>query len=121
LPDRNPFCDIKSRDDPRNDVVVCTRIRPRLEKEKKENLMETFIARNPFTFAAEVSFTFKNEARVNYNKFTADLVFGKNDADEELFEKVGEPLISISLLGGCGLFISYGQTSSGIQEPLVMF
>ena len=113
LPEKNAFCDVKSRNDPRNDVVVCARIRQRLEKEKRENLMETFIARNPFTFAAEVSFNFKNEARVNYNKFTADLVFGMNDDDAELFERVGEPLIDIIQIGGSGLFISCGQTSSG--------
>ena len=65
LPQRNSFSDKKSRNDPRNDVVVCTRIRSRTEKEKRESLMESFIARNPFTFAAEVSFTFKREASSN--------------------------------------------------------
>ena len=113
LPDRNVFCDVTSRNDPRNDVVLCARIRPRLEKERREKIMEAFIARNPFTFAAEVSFNYKNEARVNYNKFTADLVFGKNDDDKELFQRVIQPLINICLIGGRGLFISYGQTSSG--------
>ena len=77
LPQRLPFNDTESRNDPRNDVLVCVRIRQRSEKEKKENLMETFIARNPYTFAAEVSFNFKNEPRVNYNKFIADLVLDK--------------------------------------------
>ena len=36
LPDRKPFSDKKSRKDPRNDVIVCSRYTPRLEKEEED-------------------------------------------------------------------------------------
>ena len=69
LPDRKPFSDKKSRNDPRNDVIVCARFSPGLEKEEEDGMLENIIARNPFTFVGELSFTFKNETRVQFKKY----------------------------------------------------
>jgi hypothetical protein len=113
LPNRKPFSDKKSRNDPRNDVIVCARITPRLEKEEEDEMLETFIARNPFTFAADLSFTFKNETRVQFTKYGADFVFDQMDTDDQVFDAVGTPLVDIALAGGSGLFISYGQIDYG--------
>ena len=88
LPDRKPFSDKKSRSDPRNDVIVCSRVTPRLdeEEEEEEEKLESFLPRNPFTFTGDLSFTFKNETRVLFKKY-------------KFFETVGDPLVDIALAG----------------------
>ena len=113
LPVRKPFSDKKSRNDPRNDVIVCTRFAPRLERKEEDGMLENLIARNPFTFAGELSFTFKNETRVMFKKYAADYVFDHMDTDDKVFETVGDPLVDMAIAGGSGLFISYGQSNSG--------
>ena len=84
-------------------------------------MLENIIARNPFTFAGELSFTFKNETRVQFKKYAADYVFDQMDTDEKVFETVGDPLVDISLAGGSGLFISYGQHISGKSKTFAIF
>ena len=85
LPDRQSFSDKKSRNDPRNDVIVCARFAPGLDKEDEDGMLENLIARNPYTFAGELSFTFKNETRVLFKKYAADYVFDQMDTDEKVF------------------------------------
>ena len=121
LPDRKPFSDKKSRNDSQNDVIVCARFAPGLEKEEEDGMLETFIARNPLAFAGELSFTFKNETRVQFKKYAADYVFDQMDTDEKVFETVGDPLVDIALAGGSGLFISYGQSNSGKIQNILQF
>ena len=86
LSGRKPFTDKKSRSEPRNDVIVCARFTPRLEKGEEDGILENLIARHPFTFAGELSFTFKNETRVLFKKY-------------KFFETVGDPLVDIALAG----------------------
>ena len=44
LPDRKPFADKKSRNDPRNDVIVCARFAPGLEREEEDGMLENLMA-----------------------------------------------------------------------------
>ena len=107
LSDKKPFCDKSSRTDPRNDVIVCAKIIG--DMDENDETLETVIGRNPYIFTANLSFTFKNEPRVQFNKFVADNVFSPEDSDESVFTTVGHSLINITLSGGTGLYISYGH------------
>jgi len=115
---KNPFSNKDTRNDPRNDLIVCARIKPLMEN---DDLLETCIARNPFTFAAELSFSFKNEPRVNFNKYESDFVFDQTDSDEKLFDTIGDSLIDMALAGGSGLYVSFGQTNSGKYQTFCKF
>ena len=100
-------------------MIVCVRIRPTIEE--NDGKLETVVARNPFTFTASLSFTFKNEPRVQLKKYPADFVFDHLDSDYEVFETVGHSLVDMALAGGSGLFISYGQSNSGTADTYSSF
>jgi len=107
LPNKKPFCDKISRTDPINDIIVCAKIIG--DVDENDEVLETVIERNPYIFTANLSFTFKNEPRVQFSKYAADYVFSSLDSDEQIISTVGDPLIDIALSGGTGLYISYGH------------
>ena len=89
-------------------VTVCVRIRPRNEKERLEDMLETF------------SSTEDGSAVIEHDKdgnpckqYAYDHVFGHQCTNKYIYQTVGEPLVDAALDGFNTVLFMYGQTSSG--------
>lgn len=77
----------------------------------EEDMLNVILPRNPLVYVADLSFTFRNETRVEMKKHKMDLVFDEKDKDTDVFDALVDPLVNIALEGGTGLMVSYGEQS----------
>ncbi len=90
-------------------VTVCVRIRPRNEKEKSEEMLESFSASEDGSAVIQYDNYGDREKSVPY-----DHVFGYQCTNKSIYLAVGEPLVDAALDGFNTVLFMYGQTSSGL-------
>jgi len=116
LPQAKPLTLLKENkgsEDVSSDMVVCVRVRPKLEHEIEAGVFQSVYAANPTVVALESSFDFRSKAKVSNSKFGVDMAFGTEDGNETIYEAVAAPLVDLALQGGTCCILAYGQTGSG--------
>jgi len=107
-----------------SDMVVCIRVRPRLEYEISANYIQTAFTSNPKVLVVEPGFRRSvhigdggqipgDQPRITPNNFTVDMAFGEQDDNNIVYESIAEPLIDLAFQGGMSTIFAYGQTGSG--------
>lgn len=92
-----------------SNIKVYSRFRPLFEHEKFNSSKQTL--RSLFHQITPKVLGFGPENDIQ--SFTFDAVFGPNSTQSEIFEAVGRPILSDTLLGYNGTIFAYGQTGSG--------
>eukprot|EP00088_Acartia_fossae_P062825 TRINITY_DN7613_c0_g1_i3.p1 TRINITY_DN7613_c0_g1~~TRINITY_DN7613_c0_g1_i3.p1 ORF type:complete len:671 (-),score=211.19 TRINITY_DN7613_c0_g1_i3:64-2076(-) len=100
--------------DANSDMLVCVRIRPRLQEEIDEDFFVNVqdLSRTEVAHF-EPSFSVKGHARVAMSNFTVDRAFGPQDENSRVYSELGPDLVDLALQGGICSMLSYGQTGAG--------
>jgi len=114
----------KKEDSLESEMVVCVRVRPRLEHEVSADYMLSTFTSNPEVVVVEPGFRRSihigdggsipgDKPRITTNKFNVDMAFGEEDDNKVVYQAVAEPLLDLSFKGGTSTILAYGQTGSG--------
>jgi len=114
----------KKEDSLESEMVVCVRVRPRLDHEISANYMLSTFSSNPEVLVVEPGFRRSvhigdggtipgDKPRITASKFLVDLAFGEEDDNDVVYEAVAQPLLDLTFQGGTSTILAYGQTGSG--------
>ena len=102
--------------------TVCTRIRPAFEAELDENFSCLLACaprtddKNDTTEAAVVlqpTVSMRGAPKLERSSFAFDHTFGPTSTDDDIFRRVGMPLVERARAGQVACIFAYGQTGSG--------
>jgi len=96
-----------------SEMVVCVRVRPRLEHEIASDSLVTTFASNPSILCLEPGFHLGKKARVSEHQFKVDCAFAADDSNDMVYDAVAKPCKDLALKGGVSSILAYGQTGSG--------
>jgi len=103
----------KENGDGESEMVVCVRVRPRLDHEVVGDSLVTTFASNPSVLCLEPGFNLGKKPRVTSHQFKVDYAFSADDSNDTVYDAVARPCIDLALRGGVSSFLAYGQTGSG--------